>query len=594
MKKLNLTLRTALRLATSASLALVAMVASAHAQTSISQVVTLRTGNDAGGNFLLPGADDGNITFSQTHGCATSEFSRGLAISGNAPKVVVPAYSWIGSLSSDSDARWIHSAHTPSGVVGTGLPSGSVQYAHPFDLPVTMPMNANVTIDMEIAADDMVGSVSFGPNASNTLSSVFYSGGTYSSSSFSTFTGTPTSLGLVPGSNYLFVKQCDTGANFSGLIYSFKITVEYCVVELDLRSGVTQNAAGTALLPVGSDDLNVMQVPLPSGNYSTLAGGGGSAAKRISPNSAWLASLSDTAGWINPNHQTGAVNGSGRAPTSALYRHDFQLPAIPSNATVLLDLEWAADETLYGVSLNADVAQPGGNLAIGGGLASEFSSASNAQFVGNAGFLGLGQGTNSLYLSQLENFPGTSYADNPFVCSGIMYIAKLTITYPCDVVDPPSTSFESFCDCTVALAAPCGNVGGVDQGCHNSTGLGSTITSSGLAVSQSSQSGSLINTFELHANNLPTNGVVFGIFIEGSNTLNLSPLGDGLRCIGQIRRLSVVSTITGEVSHEPIGNQIPASPSTKYYQLWYRDVPQLSSPCQKGFNLSNAIGVNWL
>ena len=114
MKKLNLTIRTALRLATSASLALVAMVASAHAQTSISQVVTLRTGNDAGGNFLLPGADDGNITFSQTHGCATSEFSRGLAISGNAPKVVVPAGSWIGSLNSDSDARWIHSAHSSS------------------------------------------------------------------------------------------------------------------------------------------------------------------------------------------------------------------------------------------------------------------------------------------------------------------------------------------------------------------------------------------------------------------------------------------------------------------------------------------------
>ena len=174
-----------------------------------------------------------------------------------------------------------------------------------------------------------------------------------------------------------------------------------------------------------------------------------------------------------------------------------------------------------------------------------------------------------------------------------MYIAKLTITYPCDVVGPPGTPFESFCDCTIVSDSPCGNVGGVDQGCHNSTGSGSTITSSGLAVSQSSQSSSLVNTLTLHANNLPLPQTI-GIFIEGSNTLSPSPLGDGLRCIGQIRRLSVVITGTGEVSYPPQGIEIPASPGTKYYQFWYRDVPLLSSPCQKGFNLTNAIGLDWL
>jgi len=557
-----------------------AMVASAHAQTSISEIVTLRTGNDSGGNPLLPGANDGNITFSQTHGCATSEVSRGLAIVGNQAKVVVPAGSWIGSLNSDSDARWIHSAHTPSGILGTGLPAGSVQYAHPFDLPVTMPMNANVTIDMEIAADDMVGSVSFGPDSSNTLSSVFYSGGSFSSSSSTTFTGTPTSLGLVPGSNYLFVKQCDTGAHFSGLIYSFKITVEYCVVELDLRSGVTQNAAGTALLPVGSDDLNVMQVPLPGGNYSTLAGGGGSAAKRISPNSAWLTNLSDTAGWINPNHFTGAANGSGRAPTSALYRHDFQLPVIPSNATVLLDLEWAADETLYGVSLNADVTQPGGNLAIGGGQAPEFSFASNGQFVSqSAGSLGLMQGTNSLYLSQLENFPGTSYADNPFICSGIMYIAKLTITYPCDS-SGEDTPFESFCECPLSVA-PCSNAGGSNEGCANSTSAGSTLTASGQAIVGSS-------TLRLHANNLP-NGAV-SLFFQGDNFFNPMPLKDGLRCVGgNLVRIQIVFANGALADTNFVPG--PQTAGTKYYQCWYRDMN--GSPCGKNANLSNAIGLIW-
>jgi hypothetical protein len=502
---------------------------------------------------------------------------------------------WYADLISDPDARWIHSDHTPGGVMGTGLPAGNVQYAHRFDLPLDMPMNAKVEVDLEIAADDFVGSISFGSDSSDTFPTVSYLGGGFSFSSFAWYPGTPASLGLVPGSNYFFVKQCDTGPNdFSGLLYTLTITIEYCVVELDLRSGVIEGAAGPVLLPVGSDDLNVMQVPLPGGNYSTLAGGGGSAAKRISPNSAWLANLSDTAGWINPNHQTGTVNGSGRAPTSALYRHDFQLPAIPSNATVLLDLQWASDETLYGVSLNGDVNIPGGNLAIGGGLGPEFSFASNGQFVSqNAGSLGLMQGTNSLYLSQLENFPGTSYADNPFVCSGIIYIAKLRITFPCDVVDPPDTPFESFCDCTIVSDSPCGNVGGVDQGCHNSTGSGSTITSSGLAVSQSSQSSSLVNTLTLHANNLPLPQTI-GIFIEGSNTLSPSPLGDGLRCVGQIRRLSVVITGTGEVSYPPQGIEIPVSPGTKYYQFWYRDVPLLSSPCQKGFNLTNAIGLYWL
>jgi hypothetical protein len=554
------------------------MVASAHAQTSIFEIVTLRTGNDSGGNPLLPGANDGNITFSQTHGCATSEFSRGLAMAGNQAKAVVPAGSWIGSLISDSDARWIHSAHTPSGILGTGLPAGSVQYAHPFDLPVTMPLNANVTIDMEIAADDMVGSVSFGPDSSNTLSSVFYSGGSFSSSSSTTFTGTPTSLGLVPGSNYLFVKQCDTGAHFSGLIYSFKITVEYCVVELDLRSGVTEGAAGPVLLPVGSDDLNVMQVPLPGGNYSTLAGGGGSAAKRISPNSAWLTNLSDTAGWINPNHLAGTFNGSGRPPTSALYRHDFQLPAIPSNATVLLDFEWAADETLYGVSLNGDVNIPGGNLAIGGGLAPEFSFASNAQVVGSAGSLGLGQGTNSLYLLQLENFPGTSYADNPFICSGIMYIAKLTITFPCDSTGG-DTPFESFCECPLSVA-PCSNPGGPNEGCANSTGAGSTLTSSGRAEVGAS-------TLRLHANNLP-NGP--SLFFQGDNFFNPTPFYDGLRCVGgSLVRIQLVIA-NGALADTNIVPG-PPTPGTKYYQCWYRDVNHL--PCNQKANLSNAIGLTW-
>lgn len=605
MKKLNFTTRTVLRSAASASLTLLAMVASAHAQTSVSHVIELRTGNDAGGNPLLPGANDGNITFRETHGCATSEVSRGQAMAGNSPKVVVPAYPWIGSLNSDPDARWVHSQHTPSGVVGTGLPSASVQYAHRFDLPLDMPMDANVMVEMEIAADDMVGAVSFGQDSSNTLSSMYFSGGGYSSSTSSTFSGTPTGLGLAPGENFLFVKQCDTAANFSGLIYSFTITIEYCVVELELRSGVIEGAAGPYVLNVGDTVPNVMQVPLSNGvpapqAYNDLVNGNGSAATVINPHVNWVGSLTGgDAKWIHSEHDGSThIYGSGRPPSAVLYEHEFLLPNIPSSATVKLELEWAADEKLYGVSINEDATSqgPGGELFdpvnTFGTFLPDFNAAQADQYqgsIGSAGLLGLNQGSNKLYLATVENYPAVSFQNNPMSCSGIMYIAKLTITYPCDS-SGGDTPYESFCDCTLASDAPCANTGGLDQGCANSTGSGSSITSTGVAVSQSSSPP--ISTLTLHANNLPTTPQTVGIFIEGSNILSPQvPFGDGLRCIGHIKRLGVVFTSTGEASYTPFGNDIPANPGYKYYQLWYRDP---LGPCASSFNLTNAIAVDWL
>jgi len=602
MKNLNLTTRTVLRSAASASLALVAMVASAHAQTPISHVIELRTGNDTGGNPLLPGADDGNITLRKTHGCATSEVSRGQAMAGNPPKVVVPTYSWIGSLSSDPDARWIHSQHTPSGVIGTGLPSASVQYAHRFDLPLDMPMDANVLVEMEIAADDMVGAVSFGQDSSNTLSSMYFSGGGYSSSTFSTFPGTPTSLGLVPGSNYLFVKQCDTAANFSGLIYSFKITIEYCTVDIVLRSGVIEGAAGPYVLNVGDAVPNVMQVPLSNGvpapqAYNDLVNGNGSAPTVINPCVSWVGSLpGGVANWIHSDHDGGTtIYGSGSPPSAVLYEHEFLLPNIPSSATVHLDLEWAADEKLYGVSINEDATSqgPGGELFdpvnTFGTFLPDFNAAQSDQYqggIGSAGLLGLNQGSNKLYLATVENYPGVDFQDNPAVVSGIIYIAKLRITFPCDDVGPPGTAYERFCDCTVASVAPCANTGGPDQGCRNSAGSGSSLTASGNAL----MPGNGTTTFELHADNLPIPNTV-GIFLQGLVPLSGLPFGDGLRCIGQIKRLNIAITNTGEADSGILPP--PSAPGITYYQFWYRDAPYALSPCGSGWNLTNAIAVLW-
>ena len=78
---------------------------------------------------------------------------------------------------------------------------------------------------------------------------------------------------------------------------------------------------------------------------------------------------------------------------------------------------------------HGDVASLGGNLGIGGTLAAEFSYASTDQFLGTAGGLSMGQGLNRLFLATRENYPGGGTVDNPFICSGIMYNAKLAFAH---------------------------------------------------------------------------------------------------------------------------------------------------------------------
>jgi hypothetical protein len=144
---------------------------------------------------------------------------------------------------------------------------------------------------------------------------------------------------------------------------------------------------------------------------------------------------------------------------------------------------------------------------------------------------------------------------------------------------------------------PCNNdsVPGAKQGCVNSTGLGTALSGSGTAkIAQ--------DTLVLHGANLPPNA--FGLFFQGSTENHNgagSALYDGLVCAGgaPVIRLGVKhATAGGNASFPETGDpslhvkgQIPAGGGTRYYQLWYRNVP---GPCGNFSNFSNGLIVLWL
>ena len=145
-----------------------------------------------------------------------------------------------------------------------------------------------------------------------------------------------------------------------------------------------------------------------------------------------------------------------------------------------------------------------------------------------------------------------------------------------------------FCDCT--SGAPCGNGGGAQAGCANSTGGGASLEAQG---SNSVGAGDLALT----AGGLPPGTA---LFFQGETDLNGglgSPLGDGLLCAGgTIVRLGVLPQGGGNVSFPNAGDPSIATTGgvqagdARVYQLWYRDVP---GPCSSGFNLTNAVAVDW-
>ena len=94
-----------------------------------------------------------------------------------------------------------------------------------------------------------------------------------------------------------------------------------------------------------------------------------------------------------------------------------------------------------------------------------------------------------------------------------------------------------------------------------------------------------------------------GLFFEGTGTVgggNGMAFGDGLRCAGgSISRIGLrTANASGEIHWGPsFGNPLVSTRTGavpgdgRTYQLWYRDPS--GGPCSSGFNLTNAVRVNW-
>lgn len=152
-----------------------------------------------------------------------------------------------------------------------------------------------------------------------------------------------------------------------------------------------------------------------------------------------------------------------------------------------------------------------------------------------------------------------------------------------------SAEFANLAYCFCSNAAPCGNTGGAETGCANSTGQGASLAALGgssLSADSLSFSGSgmpALATALLFQGNAREGGGQ-GLFF-----------GDGLRCVASsIVRLELVQTDAGgqALSSVSLAGASGALPGDRrYYQLWYRD--SVGSPCGTGFNLTNAVEVAW-
>ncbi len=144
---------------------------------------------------------------------------------------------------------------------------------------------------------------------------------------------------------------------------------------------------------------------------------------------------------------------------------------------------------------------------------------------------------------------------------------------------------DTFCSGDLVGLCPCGNPGGPDEGCVNSTGLGTSLLAVGQAVVGN-------DTVVLHAEHCPPNA--FGLFFSGANALSGLPFGDGLRCTGgQVMRVELVQASLSGVALSSTSISAKEGLSggeLRHYQYWYRDP---SGPCGGEFNATNGVAIQW-
>ena len=153
--------------------------------------------------------------------------------------------------------------------------------------------------------------------------------------------------------------------------------------------------------------------------------------------------------------------------------------------------------------------------------------------------------------------------------------------YVFDDVVPNSGQPYCFGDGTGA-SCPCGNYGGLGQGCAvpGASGLGAKLDGVGSAQVGNS---SLI----LRAVGVPSGST--GLFFQGG-TQQALPLGEGILCTAARLRFPVQTTGNGLVMME--GADAFASPgATVNYQFWFRN--PISACGLGGHNFTNAWSVTW-
>ena len=142
---------------------------------------------------------------------------------------------------------------------------------------------------------------------------------------------------------------------------------------------------------------------------------------------------------------------------------------------------------------------------------------------------------------------------------------------------------------------PCGNssAAGAQLGCLNGSGSGAQLRGLGTASVAS-------DNLTLQVTQMPKN--VVGIVFMGASAVPATPFGNGLRCVGPPTfRLAPRSTGSGGAFSYGPGliewvktHLAPAAwitpGSTWRFQGWFRDP---SGPCGLGFNLSNALEVQF-
>jgi Tol biopolymer transport system component len=158
------------------------------------------------------------------------------------------------------------------------------------------------------------------------------------------------------------------------------------------------------------------------------------------------------------------------------------------------------------------------------------------------------------------------------------------------------SSFVSTCfgDGTGA-ACPCANTGLPGHGCQNSGSTGGALLSGSGVASLSADSVHLTSSGEM-----PNSS---SIVLQGDAVIAQIPFGNGLRCTGGHLKRPYTANASGGVLNVPptgqpsfsarsaaLGDPIQAG-STRIYQVYYHD-PNLTF-CPNGFNVSNAIVVEW-